>query len=266
MRGPHRARPQPPRRRRGHRELRDREGERRLRPVRRSAGPTSSRPSSAWATACPTGAPPRRWPRRRRPPNPPHRPPASRACPSAASVNATPSRRRRLPRDPAGPAAEPAPEPADLVDLRHRLVAALVLGLPVVAMAMIPAAAVRRVDVAQLRPRLARGAVVRLAVPPGGPGQPPPRRHHHGHAGVGRRAGRLRLVGLRPVLGPRRRAGHDPRFTLTASAGEAAGQIYLEVAAGVPVFILAGRYAEARAKRRAGAAHRGARSTSAPRT
>ena len=45
---------------------------------------------------------------------------------------------------------------------------------------------------------------------------------------------------------------HD--FTLTASAGEAAGQIYLEVAAGVPVFILAGRYAEARAKRRAGAA------------
>ncbi|HET6949755.1 MAG TPA: heavy metal translocating P-type ATPase [Acidimicrobiales bacterium] len=45
---------------------------------------------------------------------------------------------------------------------------------------------------------------------------------------------------------------HD--FTLAAGSGDAASQIYLEVAAGVPIFILAGRYAEARAKRRAGAA------------
>jgi P-type Cu+ transporter len=43
-------------------------------------------------------------------------------------------------------------------------------------------------------------------------------------------------------------------FSITPMRGEGAGQIYLEVAAGVTVFILAGRYAEARAKRSSGAA------------
>ncbi|ODT99268.1 MAG: carbonate dehydratase [Pseudonocardia sp. SCN 72-86] len=45
-------------------------------------------------------------------------------------------------------------------------------------------------------------------------------------------------------------------FTLAVSRGGGAGQIYLEVAAGVTVFVLAGRYAEARSKRAAGAALR----------
>ena len=45
-------------------------------------------------------------------------------------------------------------------------------------------------------------------------------------------------------------------FELTVSRGDGAGNIYLEVAAGVTLFILAGRYFEARAKRRAGAALR----------
>jgi Cu+-exporting ATPase len=45
-------------------------------------------------------------------------------------------------------------------------------------------------------------------------------------------------------------------FELTASRGDAAANIYLEVAAGVTTFILAGRYAEARSKRRAGSALR----------
>ncbi len=45
-------------------------------------------------------------------------------------------------------------------------------------------------------------------------------------------------------------------FSWTAQRGAGAAQIYLEVAAGVTVFILAGRYAEARAKRRSGAALR----------
>ncbi|MDT4894486.1 MAG: P-type Cu+ transporter [Pseudonocardiales bacterium] len=45
-------------------------------------------------------------------------------------------------------------------------------------------------------------------------------------------------------------------FALTASRGEGAGDIYLEVASGVVVFLLAGRYLEARAKRRSGAALR----------
>ncbi|MFC4950527.1 heavy metal translocating P-type ATPase [Pseudonocardia sp. GCM10023141] len=45
-------------------------------------------------------------------------------------------------------------------------------------------------------------------------------------------------------------------FDLTPTRADGAGQIYLEVAAGVTTFILAGRYFEARAKRRAGAALR----------
>jgi Cu+-exporting ATPase len=43
-------------------------------------------------------------------------------------------------------------------------------------------------------------------------------------------------------------------FSIRPERGMGAGQIYLEVAAGVTVFILAGRYVEARAKRRSGAA------------
>ncbi|MFD1152049.1 heavy metal translocating P-type ATPase [Saccharothrix hoggarensis] len=45
-------------------------------------------------------------------------------------------------------------------------------------------------------------------------------------------------------------------FELTVQRTDGAGSIYLEVAAGVTVFILAGRYFEARSKRRAGAALR----------
>ncbi|WP_051772634.1 heavy metal translocating P-type ATPase [Saccharothrix sp. NRRL B-16314] len=45
-------------------------------------------------------------------------------------------------------------------------------------------------------------------------------------------------------------------FEFTISRGDGAGAIYLEVAAGVTTFILAGRYFEARSKRRAGAALR----------
>ena len=43
-------------------------------------------------------------------------------------------------------------------------------------------------------------------------------------------------------------------FSITPQRGMGSSQIYLEVAAGVTVFILAGRYFEARAKRRSGAA------------
>ncbi len=45
-------------------------------------------------------------------------------------------------------------------------------------------------------------------------------------------------------------------FTLIPSRGTGAEEIYLEVATGVTTFILAGRYFEARAKRRSGAALR----------
>jgi Cu+-exporting ATPase len=50
--------------------------------------------------------------------------------------------------------------------------------------------------------------------------------------------------------------GMTDRFTFAVSRGGGAGDIYLEVAAGVTVFILAGRFFEARSKRRAGAALR----------
>jgi Cu+-exporting ATPase len=50
--------------------------------------------------------------------------------------------------------------------------------------------------------------------------------------------------------------GMTDHFTFTVERGGGAGDIYLEVAAGVTVFILAGRFFEARSKRRAGAALR----------
>jgi P-type Cu+ transporter len=45
-------------------------------------------------------------------------------------------------------------------------------------------------------------------------------------------------------------------FELTIGRGDGTGNLYLEVAAGVTAFVLAGRYAEARSKRRAGGALR----------
>ena len=47
-----------------------------------------------------------------------------------------------------------------------------------------------------------------------------------------------------------------PERSRAPSRGSGAEEIYLEVAAGVTTFILAGRYFEARAKRRSGAALR----------
>ncbi|TFD86042.1 heavy metal translocating P-type ATPase [Cryobacterium serini] len=49
-------------------------------------------------------------------------------------------------------------------------------------------------------------------------------------------------------------AGMTMSFTFSATPGSGADEIYLEVASAVTVFILAGRYAEARAKRNSGAA------------
>jgi P-type Cu+ transporter len=58
------------------------------------------------------------------------------------------------------------------------------------------------------------------------------------------------------LLGTAGVPGMTHPFTLTASPGDAASNLYLEVAAAVTVFLLAGRYVEARSKRRAGAALR----------
>jgi Cu+-exporting ATPase len=58
------------------------------------------------------------------------------------------------------------------------------------------------------------------------------------------------------VWGTAGEIGMTHGFSWTAEPGDGDAQIYLEVAAGVTVFILAGRYLEARAKRRSGAALR----------
>ena len=57
-------------------------------------------------------------------------------------------------------------------------------------------------------------------------------------------------------LGTAGMPGMTHAFELTIGRSEGSGNIYLEAAAGVTTFILAGRYFEARAKRRAGAALR----------
>ncbi|GAA4117070.1 heavy metal translocating P-type ATPase [Knoellia locipacati] len=57
-------------------------------------------------------------------------------------------------------------------------------------------------------------------------------------------------------LGTAGTPGMTHPFELTIERSDGAGNIYLEAAAGVTTFLLAGRYAEARAKRRSGAALR----------
>ncbi|WP_436792906.1 heavy metal translocating P-type ATPase [Actinospongicola halichondriae] len=57
-------------------------------------------------------------------------------------------------------------------------------------------------------------------------------------------------------LGTAGEIGMTHGFSWTAERSAGSGQVYLEVAAGVTVFILAGRYFESRAKRRSGAALR----------
>jgi Cu+-exporting ATPase len=57
-------------------------------------------------------------------------------------------------------------------------------------------------------------------------------------------------------LGEAGEIGMTHGFSWTADRGDGDAQVYLEVAAGVTTFLVAGRYAEARAKRRSGAALR----------
>lgn len=151
-------------------------------------------------------------------------------------------------------ARPPRPDPPELVDLRQRLVTAAVLALPVIAMAMIPA--LQFDEWMWLSFALASPVALWCAWP------------FHRAALVNLRHGATTMdtlisVGVTAAYGWSIYAlfwGHAGElgmthdFTLTAAAGDAAGQIYLEVAAGVPTFLLAGRYAEARAKRRAGGA------------
>ena len=150
-----------------------------------------------------------------------------------------------------------APLTEDPVDaLRRRVVVSLVLSVPVVAMAMVPALQLEHWQWLSLV--LAAPVVVWGAWP------------FHRAAWVNLRHGAATMDTLVSVgtlaalgwslyalfLGTAGEPGMTHPFELTVERTDGAGNIYLEAAAGVTTFILAGRWFEARSKRRAGAALR----------
>ncbi|MFF9477470.1 heavy metal translocating P-type ATPase [Streptomyces sp. NPDC014733] len=165
---------------------------------------------------------------------------------------------------PAPPVPEPADEeggtaePADdgLTALRQRLLTALVLSVPVILMAMVPA--LQFTNWQWLSLTLAAPVVVYAAWP------------FHRAAWTNLRHGAATMDTLISMgtlaafgwslwalfFGTAGMPGMRHPFELTLTRGEGGGSIYLEAAAGVTTFILAGRYFEARAKRKAGAALR----------
>ncbi|MFE1025191.1 heavy metal translocating P-type ATPase [Streptomyces sp. NPDC058818] len=163
-------------------------------------------------------------------------------------------------REPEPVRAEPAPgtesaEPADeLRPLRERLVTAVVLAVPVIAMAMVPALQFEYWQWLSLT--LAAPVVTYAAWP------------FHKAAFTNARHGAATMDTLISVgtsaaflwslwalfFGTAGTPGMTHPFELTIARTDGAGNIYLEAAAGVTAFILAGRYFEARSKRKAGAA------------
>ncbi|MEU6671172.1 heavy metal translocating P-type ATPase [Streptomyces sp. NPDC046727] len=153
----------------------------------------------------------------------------------------------------AGPAAEEADE---LRPLRQRLTAAVVLAVPVIAMAMVPALQFEYWQWLSLT--LAAPVVTYAAWP------------FHRAAWTNARHGAATMDTLISVgtsaaflwslwalfFGTAGMPGMTHSFELTIARSDGAGNIYLEAAAGVTAFILAGRYFEARSKRKAGAALR----------
>jgi Cu+-exporting ATPase len=156
---------------------------------------------------------------------------------------------------PARPAAEDA-EPTELTALRHRLVGSLVLTVPVVLLAMFESLQFTNWQWLSLT----------LAAPVATWGAWP----FHRAAWANLRHGAATMDTLISVgvlaafgwsvwalfFGDAGVAGMKMPFTLTLSNEAPGEQLYLEVASAVTVLILTGRYLEARAKRRAGAALR----------
>ncbi|MGW5470884.1 heavy metal translocating P-type ATPase [Streptomyces chartreusis] len=161
-------------------------------------------------------------------------------------------------------AQEPAPPVPDAPDddggddelrpLRQRLITAVTLAVPVVAMAMVPALQFEYWQWLSLT--LAAPVVVYAGWP------------FHKAAFTNLRHGAATMDTLISVgtvaaflwslwalfLGTAGEPGMTHPFELTIARGDGSGNIYLEAAAGVVAFILAGRYFEARSKRKAGAA------------
>ncbi|WP_405464162.1 heavy metal translocating P-type ATPase [Streptomyces anulatus] len=171
------------------------------------------------------------------------RPPAPPASTASPGSNGT---------DTAGADAES--EDDGLTSLRQRLITAVLLAVPVIAMAMVPAL---QFDYWQwLSLTLTAPVVVYAAWP------------FHRAAWTNAKHGAATMDTLISVgtsaaflwslwalfFGTAGMVGMTHPFELTIARSDGAGNIYLEAAAGVTAFILAGRYFEARSKRKAGAA------------
>ncbi|GAA1489469.1 Cu+-exporting ATPase [Brachybacterium sacelli] len=165
-----------------------------------------------------------------------------------------------LPTPPAveGHGAQPADaaEDPELTALRQRLTGAVVLSVPVIAMSMIPALQFTYWQWLSLT--LAAPVIIWGAWP------------FHRAAWTSLRNGAATMDTLISLgtsasllwslyalfLGTAGTPGMSHPFELTIAPSDGASSIYLEVGAGVTMFLLAGRYVEKRAKRRAGAALR----------
>ncbi|WP_117208127.1 heavy metal translocating P-type ATPase [Allorhizocola rhizosphaerae] len=151
---------------------------------------------------------------------------------------------------------EEAAEVDELKPLRDRLITSMVLSVPVIALAMIPA--LQFTFWQWLSLALAAPVVVYAGWP------------FHRAAWANLRHGAATMDTLISVgtlaafgwsvyalfFGTAGEPGMTHPFSFAIERGSGAGNIYLEVAAGVTMFILAGRFFEARSKRRAGAALR----------
>ncbi|MFI9028225.1 heavy metal translocating P-type ATPase [Streptomyces sp. NPDC053560] len=165
--------------------------------------------------------------------------------------------------EPAPPAGAPGTDgPAEggqeaddeLRPLRQRLITAVALAVPVIAMAMVPALQIEYWQWLSLT--LAAPVVTYAAWP------------FHRAAWTNAKHGAATMDTLISVgttaaflwslwalfFGTAGTPGMTHPFELTIARSDGAGNIYLEAAAGVTAFILAGRYFEARSKRKAGAA------------
>ncbi|WP_312182934.1 heavy metal translocating P-type ATPase [Arthrobacter sp.] len=144
----------------------------------------------------------------------------------------------------------------ELVSLRHRLIGSIVLTVPVIAMAMIPALQFTYWQWASLA--LAAPVIVWGAWP------------FHKAAWANLRQGAATMDTLISMgtsaaflwslyalfFGTAGTPGMTHPFEFALAPSDGAANIYLEVGAGVTMFILAGRYFEKRSKRQAGAALR----------
>ncbi len=144
----------------------------------------------------------------------------------------------------------------ELLALRHRLIGAIVLSVPVIAMAMVPALQFTYWQWASLA--LASPVIVWGAWP------------FHKAAWTNLKHGAATMDTLISMgvsaaflwslyalfLGTAGMPGMTHPFEFTLARSDGAANIYLEVGAGVTMFILAGRYFEKRSKKQAGAALR----------